>query len=420
MIVEVISTGTELLLGEIINTNFPFLAEELNQRGFDVLYETTVGDNPKRLKEVLEHAASRADLIITSGGLGPTRGDLTKELVAAYCGLDSYLDMEVWSHINDFFATRKMCMAHNNEKQAMIPYGAHILKNAIGTAPGLVIEQAGKLFILLPGPPVELKDMCQKQLFPFLNKKFADLGLIKSHTLKLRGLGESAVAEKLDELIIHQTNPTLAIYARNGDILIRITAKAPSETEAEKLIFDKRQAVENLVGKYVYGYDDDTLPACLGRELIKQNKTIAFAESCTGGLTTSLMTDVPGSSAYIKGSVVTYSNEAKHQLIGVKNSSLKKYGAVSQEVACEMAQGVRQLLQTDYGVSITGIAGPGGGTRTKPVGLVYLAVADQEGVVWAEKHFNGGREQNKLRSALNALGMAFDRLTVINNNLEDK
>lgn len=410
MKVEVITTGTELLLGEIVNTNFIYLAQELNRRGFDVIYQTTVGDNPARLKEALATAAGRADLVITSGGLGPTRGDITKELVAEYCGADLYMDLEVWNHIHTLLAKRGVCISDNNDKQALVPSGALVLHNDAGTAPGLALEHGKTTFVLLPGPPFELKYVCRHEFFPYLERRFKDQGIIKSHTLKLRGIGESAVARQLDGIIACQSNPTIALYARNGSVLVRLTAKASSAEEADTLISRMKDRVEALVGTYVYGYDDDNLSEVLGRELRQRQMTIAFAESCTGGLVSSLMTDIPGSSDYVKGSVVSYTNEVKHQVIHVSQRILDQKGAVSEETAKEMAQGVRQVIGADMGVSITGLAGPGGGTRRKPVGLVYIAVADGQGVVCRQYNFSGARSQIKFRAATAALGLAFDRL----------
>ena len=410
MKVEVITTGTELLLGEIINTNFTWLAQELNRRGFDVLYQTTVGDNPARMKEVLGIAASRADIIITSGGLGPTRGDITKEMIAEYCGVDMYMNLEVWNHIHDLLTRRNICIASNNEKQALVPSGAIVLHNEVGTAPGLILEHGDKTFIMLPGPPFELKHVCEKELFPYFEQRFPHLGIIKSHTLKLLGIGESNLAEKLDDLIVHQSNPTIALYARRGELLVRLTAKASSEEEADTLIADMQDQVEKIVGTYVYGYDNDTLPEVLGKELLSLQQTIAFAESCTGGLASSMMTDVPGSSEYVKGSVISYTDEIKNQVIHVSKTTLAKKGAVSEETALEMAKGAREVIGSDMAVSITGLAGPGGGTRKKPVGLVYIAVADAKGEVCRKFNFGGTRTQIKYRAAMAALGFALDRL----------
>ena len=410
MKVEVITTGTELLLGEILNTNFTWLAQQLNLRGFDVLYQTTVGDNPKRMKEILDIAAKRADIIITSGGLGPTRGDITKEMIAEHCGVDMYMNLEVWNHIHDLLSKRNICIAENNEKQALVPSGAIVLHNEAGTAPGLILEHGGKTFIMLPGPPFELKNVCEKELFPYFEQRFPHLGIIKSHTLKLLGIGESNLAEMLDDIIVHQSNPTIALYARRGEILIRLTAKASTEEGADALIANMQEKVEKVVGTYVYGYDDETLPEVLGKELLSRQQTIAFAESCTGGLVSSMMTDVPGSSEYLKGSVISYTDVIKNQVIHVSKTTLSKKGAVSEETAIEMARGAREVIGSDIAISITGLAGPGGGTRKKPVGLVYIAVADANGEACRKFNFGGTRTQIKHRAAMAAMGFALDRL----------
>lgn len=411
MRVEIITTGTELLLGEIVNTNFSYLAAALNARGFDVLYQTTVGDNPLRLQESLQVASARADMIILSGGLGPTKGDITKETVAKFCHLSSYLDLPTWNHIHDIFTKRKKCMSRNNEKQAMVPEGALILPNEIGTAPGLVINYEQHFLVLLPGPPFELRYVCEHEFFPYLVQRFPKMGIIQSLTLKVRGMGESVVAEKLDDLIEHQTEPTLALYARQGEILVRLTSKAETAAEASQINEATALEVKKILGAHVYGRNEETLAQVLGMQLSAQQKTIAFAESCTGGLASSLMTDIPGSSEYLRGSVVTYSNEAKQNLIHVSKTSLNRYGAVSAQVACEMAQGVRDLLETDVGVGITGLAGPGGATKAKPVGLVYMAVATADGVISRKYLFTGLRTQIKLHSALAAIGLTYDILT---------
>ena len=410
MKVEIITTGTELLLGEILNTNVQYLSRKLNNIGFDVLYHTTVGDNPERLRQVLEQAMARADMIITSGGLGPTRGDITKEMVMEVCHTDSYLDLDTWGRIDAYFRKKGITNpSENNEKQAYVPMGAEVLQNDVGTAPGLWLEYNGKIFVMLPGPPTELVDVCEKQLWPRLLQRFTEHGIILSRTLHLRGVGESLVANKLDELIMAQTNPTIALYARNGEILIRLTAKAKNEKEAEKMLTTAEKAVRSYVDEYIYGVDDDTLGACLGRLLREQGKTIAFAESCSGGLVSSLVTDVPGSSEYLLGSVVSYTNMAKEKLLHVQSETLEQFSAVSRETACEMAEGVRNLLGSDIGVSITGNAGPGA-SECKPVGLVYIAVAMDTVVYCQEHHFTSTRTENKLRIAQTAISMAIDKL----------
>lgn len=414
MVVEIITTGTELLLGDILNTNVQYLSRQLNNRGFDVLYHTTVGDNYQRMKQVLEHAMQRADIIITSGGLGPTRGDITKEVVREVCHRESYLDEESWQRIQDFFATRKRSYTPNNINQAMLPIGCKVLRNEVGTAPGVWLEENGKIFVLLPGPPFELVDMCEKQLFPMLEQHFGANGIILSRVLHLRNIGESSLADMLDPIIMAQSNPTLALYARNGEVIIRITAKAEN-TEAIKLMLDKKEAeLRAIAGKYIYGVDDETLASCLGKLLLARGETIAFAESCSGGLATSLMTDIAGSSAYVASSVVCYSNEIKHRLLGVAQETLDKYSAISKETAVEMAEGVKRLIGSDYGVGITGNAGPGP-SEGKPVGLVYIAVATPKGTNCEELRFTATRTANKLRIATTAISMVIDRIMEENN-----
>lgn len=418
MKVEIVTTGTELLLGEILNTNVQYLSRKLNNMGFDVFYHTTVGDNLDRMRSVLEQAMERADIIITSGGLGPTRGDITKETVMEVCHTESYLDLDTWGRIDAYFQKKGICCSENNEKQAYVPLGAEILQNEVGTAPGLWLEYNGKIFILLPGPPSELTDMCEKQLWPRLLRRFADHGIILSRTLHLRGVGESKVAEILDEIIMRQSNPTIALYARYGEILVRITTKAVDSDAAIKLLDACEAEVRKYVDNYVYGVDDASLAACLGQELLKQGKTIAFAESCSGGLASSLITDVPGSSEYLLGSLVTYTNMAKNKLLQVQQDTLDRYGAVSRETACEMAAGVRRVLGSDIGVSITGNAGPGA-SEGKPVGLVYIAVAAENIVYCQEHHFTATRTENKLRIALTAISMAIDKLKEEKKNQEE-
>lgn len=416
MIVEIINTGTELLLGEILNTNFQYLSKHLNNRGFDVLYQTTVGDNAQRMEQVLRNAMSRADMIITTGGLGPTRGDITKDAVMHVCGVEGYVNADVLNKINAFFAKRKICKAANNDKQAIVPVGGVVLRNDVGTAPGLWLEYDGKIFVLLPGPPTELIHVCEHQLWPYLDKKFAGQGIILSRVLHLRGIDESTTAEIIDDLIVQQTNPTLAIYARRGEIIIRITAKATDADAAKSMLDDGEDKLRERLDKYIYGVDDDSLAAYLGKELLKQGKTIAFAESCSGGLASSLVTDVAGSSEYLLGSVVTYTNMAKCRIINVQQATLEAYGAVSQQTAIEMAQGVRKLMGSDYGVGITGNAGPGG-SEGKPVGLVYIAVATATDIQVKEYNFTSTRVENKLRIALTAISMVIDKL--ITKKLEE-
>ena len=409
MVVEVITTGTELLLGEILNTNFPYISKHLNSLGFDVLYQTTVGDNPERMRMVIEHSLERADVVITSGGLGPTRGDITKEVVMDICGLESYLDMTTLCRLYEFLAQKGVEPSENNEKQAYVPVGAEVLENPVGTAPGLWLEHQGKLIILLPGPPHEVEAVCEEQLWPRLLERYPENGMLLSRNLRLRGIGESAAATKIDDLVLNQTNPTLALYAQHGEVRVRISAKAKNKKETTKLLDEMEAKVRARLGNYIYGVDDESFASSLGKRLKARGETISFAESCSGGLASSMITDVPGSSEYLKGSVVSYANEIKEKVLGVRAETLKKYGAISSQCACEMAAGVRQLMNADYGVSITGNAGPGE-SEGKPVGLVYIAVANKEIVYWQEHHFNDNRIENKKRIAKTAISMMIDKL----------
>lgn len=409
MICEIVTTGTELLLGEILNTNVQYLSQILNKYGFDVLYHTTVGDNYRRMQSCLELAAKRADVIIISGGLGPTRGDITKDVVAEMLQKKLVLDQESKERIDAFFAARNQVATANNYQQALLPEGAVAILNDVGTAPGVWLEAKGKLFILLPGPPHELVHMVEHHLLAKLKERFPGLGMIVSRTLHIRGAGESSVAEKLDKLIMAQGNPTLALYARNGEILLRLTAKAINAEEAQALIAPVEAEVRAILGSLIYGADEISLASALGRILEEKGMDIAFAESCTGGLATSMMTDVPGSSCYVKGSIVAYSNETKISLLGVKEATLASYSAISEETAREMAEGVRMALGTSMGVGITGNAGPGP-SEDKPVGLVYIAVTDGKTTTARELHFTSTRENNKLRIATTAISMALDRV----------
>lgn len=419
MRVEVINTGTELLLGDILNTNFQYISKKLNYLGFDVLYQTTVGDNPQRMKQVLQQAMERSDIIITSGGLGPTRGDITKEVVTELCGLETYMDLGIWGNISDYFYQKGMIMPQNNEKQAYIPLGAEILENSVGTAPGIWLESDGKVFILLPGPPAELEDVFSKQLMPRLMKRYGNLGSIVSRVIHLRKIGESQAAELLDTLIVEQTNPTVALYARKGEVVIRITAKASNYDEAKKMLDNFEVKTRQQLGDHIYGIDDEPLAAALGKLLSERRKRLAIAESCSGGLVSSMITDISGASEYFAGAAVTYTNEAKQKLVNVSDQTLQKHGAVSKETACEMAVGVKDLFGSDYGLSITGNAGPGA-SEGKQIGLVYIAMASDEEVYCEEYRFLSTRIENKQRIAVEAISMVIDKIIEETLNTEEK
>lgn len=405
MIVELVTTGSELLLGQIVNTNAAYMAKRLNALGFDVVYQTTVGDNRARMREALEHALTRADLVITSGGLGPTRGDITKEVSAEVFGRELSLDEACAEHIRAHFARVQRTMTENNLRQAMIPAGAHVFMNHAGTAPGIALEQDGRIIVNLPGPPSEMKDMFERSLKPYLEERYGFDSVIVSRVLDTFGIGESQLETEIQDLILAQHNPTLALLVRPTGVIIRITAKAATREAAAPLIAAVEQEIRRRVGAYIYAIDDAPLEEIVGQQLLAHQQTIACAESCTGGLLTSRLTDVPGSSEYVMGSVVSYTNEVKAGLLGVDRETLRTLGAVSEPVARQMAEGVRRCIGTSLGVGITGIAGPGGGSAEKPVGLVYIAVAGEKGTIVKKNLFTGTRRQIKFRTTQTALDM---------------
>jgi nicotinamide-nucleotide amidase len=411
MDVEIINTGTELLLGDIVNTSFQILARTLNDAGYNVLYQTTIGDNPERLLEALKIALSRADIVITTGGLGPTRGDITTEIVGKLVGKPLVLNTWWYEKLKKDFALRGRELTENHRKMCLIPEGGKALYNSAGTAPGIAVETPEhKLIVMLPGPPAETKAVFMEEVMPLLRKRYASQGVIHSRVLHLIGVTESYVAEQLDDVVQAQTNPTVAIYARNGEIIIRLTAKSDTLEHAEAMLAEEEKLIRAHVGDAIYGVDYESLAETLGKALKAKNLTIAFAESCTGGLASSLMTDIPGSSEYLPGSIVSYCNRVKHEQLGVPEDTLEKYTAVSEQTCKAMAEGVRERIKADVGVSVTGIAGPGGGTPEKPVGLVYIGCATRLGTVVRELRFRASRTTIKKRSAMRAMGLALEQV----------
>ena len=405
MIVEIVSTGTELLLGQIVNTNAPYLARKLNELGFDAVYQTTVGDNRRRMASVFSIALDRADIVITSGGLGPTQGDITKEVSAELLGRDVNLHEPSVEHIQAFFKRRHLTMTNNNLRQAMMPTGAIVVTNHRGTAPGVIIEHDKKTIIHLPGPPAELEHMFENSILPYLTNRFGGQGIIVSKVLRTFGIGESILEERIRHFILAQKNPTIALLARSGEIHVRLTAKADSEDTARVLIAELEASLREHIEEYIFGMDEQSLEQVVGEELHRRGLTVALAESCTGGGATAKLTDVPGSSAYLIGSIVCYDNRIKTEFVGVTPTLLQEHGAVSQQTAAAMAQGIRDRFATDIGVGITGIAGPGGGSAEKPVGLVYLAIAGPQGVIVEEEHFSGQRSAIKTRTVNSSLDL---------------
>lgn len=394
---EIIAVGTELLLGDILNTNARFLSQQLSQLGIDVYYQQVVGDNPERMKEVIGRAISRSDVVVLSGGLGPTDDDLTKEMAAEYFGLPMYYDEGVMEEMTRYLNGK---VPPANKKQAYIPEGAAIIHNNYGTAPGVMIEQDGKIVILLPGPPRELEPLFMEQIAPYLAAKSDSV--MRSKVIRLFGLGEASVAERVKDLM-GSANPTLAPYAKDSEVTLRITAKAKDAQEAEGMIEELYRQVEERVGEFIYGFGEEEMKTVVCRMLAEWGMTIAAAESCTAGMFSAMIADNPGASAVLREGVVTYSNEAKEKYLGVSHDTLAQFGAVSPQTAREMAEGIRRASGADIGVGITGIAGPDGGTAEKPVGLVFVGVAHRDGVSVRELHLIGARQKVRYAAVLNAL-----------------
>ncbi len=376
---EILCVGTELLLGDIVNTNAAFLSTRLADLGISVYRHTAVGDNPERLKRALHAAVSECDLVIMSGGLGPTYDDLTKETVCEFFGRKMYLHEESLNNIKEYFARLGKHMADSNIKQAMMPEGAIVFGNPYGTAPALAIvdEEKNKTVVMLPGPPNELIPLFNEEVEPYLKKRRH--GALVSKNINIFGIGESHIEELIGPLMQSAKNPTIAPYCSVGEVRLRVTAMADTAEEASSLCDGMIETVRATeIGKYIYGVDATSIESAVVALLRNNEKTIAVAESCTGGLIAKRVTDISGSSDVFLGGCVTYANSAKERLIGVSRESLSSFGAVSEQVAREMARGVRLALGADIGVSTTGIAGPTGGTPEKPVGTVYVGISTEE------------------------------------------
>lgn len=404
MVVELISVGTEILLGNIVNTNAAYLAERCALLGLSCYYQTVVGDNEERLMEAMKTALGRADVIILSGGLGPTQDDLTKETAARVLGRKLVVDEHSRERVLEFFKNRGLEITENNWKQAMIPEGAAAVDNDNGTAPGIVMQADGKHIILLPGPPNELVPMFEKEIAPYL--KGLEPGTIYSQTVKICNLGESKAETLVADMIADQSNPTIAPYAKTGEVHFRVTAKAEEEKAARKLVKPVVKELKSRFGSNVYTTEEDvTLEKAVADLLTVNRLSVVTVESCTGGLLAARLINVPGISEVFKAGLVTYANKAKRRLAGVKKSTLDKYGAVSEQTAREMAKGAALLHKADVAVSITGIAGPDGGTEKKPVGLVYIACCVCGTVTVKEFHFSGNRSKIRESSVSYALSL---------------
>ena len=390
MIAEILSVGTELLMGQIVNTDAQYISRRLAELGIAIYRHTTVGDNPARVKEALGEALSRSDIVITTGGLGPTEDDLTKEMVAEYFGLEMRLHQSSLDAIVARMTRTGHPMTDNNRKQAYFPVGALVLPNACGTAPGCVVEQGGKAVAVLPGPPHELKDMFEKQLAPWLARRSG--AHIESRFLRVFGIGESKLETMLSDLF-HSDNPTLALYCGPGEVQARITAQATDAAQALELIAPLEAELRRRLGEHVYGEGVDNSIEKTAFDLLKaRGETVTFAESCTGGLLAARLVGVPGASEVLMESHVTYADAAKARVLGVKEETLAQYTAVSEPVARQMAEGARKISGADWAVATTGYAGPDGGADGTPAGTVYIAVAGKNGTVVRECRFRGQRD----------------------------
>ena len=402
---ELIAVGTELLLGYTVNTNTAFLSRRLAELGVDCYHHVTVGDNPARLTEAVKAGLHRADCVITCGGLGPTVDDITLPTLTKVAQRPLVLDRAVLSQIRERFTRMAVPMPQSNLRQAYVPRGALVLPNTVGTAPGFLLPLRTKLLIALPGPPRELEPMVTGQVLPWLKAHRGLTGVLRSRTLHLTGITESEVDERVADLLKLKGIVTVGIYAHAGQVDLRITAKGEAPAALQKAIHTVEADIRRRIGTIVFGADDDTLEQVVGTLLTKSKKTVAVAESCTGGLIGHRLTQVPGSSVYFLGGVVAYANPAKTTLVGVPAGLLRQHGAVSEPVVRQMAAGIRKTLRSDYGLAVTGIAGPAGGTAEKPVGTVHLAVADAKQVVSRALHLTGDRDTIKHRAAQAALDL---------------
>lgn len=398
---EILSVGTELLIGDILNTNSQYLSRRLAELGIPVYFHTTVGDNPERLKKALEIAFSRSDMVIATGGLGPTQDDLTKEVSAEFFNKKLVLHEESLKRIKEFFEKRGLALTEGNIKQAYIVEGSRVIPNDWGTAPGIILEEGNKILILLPGPPKEMIPMFETYVVPYL-LSFSS-GIIHSRVLRVCGIGESFMEEKVKDLIKTQTNPTIAPYAKEGEAILRVTARADTKEEAEKMIERVVEEIRKRLGDYIYGEGETSLEEVVVDLLSKKSLTISIAESCTGGLISARLVNVPGVSKFFKGSLVAYDNEIKIRELNVPREIIEKYGAVSSQCAMKMAEGVAQKMETDIGLSATGIAGPEGGTPEKPVGLVYIGLYIRGELSYKELRLSGDRNRIRLYTTINAL-----------------
>ena len=408
MIVELISTGSELLLGHIVNTNVKWLSEELNNRGYSVTYQTTVGDNPERMKEVFQRAGERADIVISSGGLGATQGDITRKSLADALGLPLVFHEEAGREVDSFYEEQGRVKPYASDRDRYLPEGAKVLHNPVGVAPAVVVEQDDTVYVLLPGPPSELQGTFIENVSPFLEQRFGQQGMIYSERYAVYGYREMQLETLLQDLIQNQQNPTIALLIKPGYIEIRLTAKGESKEDCQEKLGPWRSILlERLEG--IRSLDTSVLED-FHKVALTTGVTIGTAESCTGGLVGKILTDLGGSSGYYQGGVISYANAVKEQVLGVSSETLATYGAVSEETAKEMVEGVFRVLRTDYAIATTGIAGPGGGSQEKPVGLVYIGIGTPRGITVYKEIFIGDRTSIRKSVAERAIQYVYKEL----------
>jgi nicotinamide-nucleotide amidase len=398
--VEILSIGTELLLGNIVNTNAQWISEQLSQLGLNHFRQSTVGDNSDRIIKAIQEISKRSNLLITTGGLGPTPDDLTTEAIAKSFDVSIFERSYLWDEIKQKLSRSNLQENSSSlRKQCFFPKNAQIINNPRGTAPGMIWEPIkGFTILTFPGVPSEMKAMWEETAFEFIKNKFADGYSFFSNTLKFSGIGESNVAEEIEDLL-NLKNPTVAPYANLGEVKLRITARARNDLEAQSIIKPVKEKLTKKFSKFIYGEDNDTLPSVLLEALAERNETIVFAESCTGGLLSSSITSISGSSQVFKGSIVSYSNKLKNSLLNITEERLTKYGAVSEEVCEAMAINVKEKLGADWSIAISGIAGPNGGSKEKPIGLVYISISGPNNhITNIKKIFNSNRNRIEIQT----------------------
>lgn len=402
MNISIIAVGTELLMGKTVNTNATYLSKAINDLGHSVKYHMTIGDNPERLSETLKYLLNLSDMVITTGGLGPTQDDLTKEVIAQTFNQEMVKDCKAYELLTDRFKMFNVKMTENNVKQAYLPQNSIPMYNEKGTAPGFIAISDNKYIAALPGPPREMKHMFEKSLKPFLQDKSSSV--ICSEYINLFGIGESSAESLIDDIVSDQTNPTIAMYANIGQVSIRVTSSATNEEDALNLLKPTVDKITNVLKPYVIGFGDKNLLEITSEMLIQKGLSLSLAESCTGGMIASEFINLPGASAFMDRSFVTYSNEAKMDILKVPSKILEDFGAVSQETCLAMLEGL-QNENTDVTLAVTGIAGPSGGTEDKPVGLVYIGVQYKDKVTVKKYNFTGDRFVIRRRSTLYAINM---------------